>query len=965
MDRQRLGVLGSDCAGDFRVELAACASERQLDLELLHDEGTPTFAHVFRGRLNCSGFHVPVAVKLQRDQPLTKEQSQCVNAKFAIERDVFRRLQAGAESDGPDEGHVVRLFEVSAAVRAGGTVADEESLPPSIVCRHALHALQPRCPAAGCDGLLKADQWAANDEERRLLCEKCNRGYANTAETRDRLLTASVQKDLACARCPHRSGTTATCLASSRLLNFYPANVLLFELLDLDLEDYLVWQRLDTPPAGRLRSWERFRRQRRAALPLERLGEVIDLFGQTLAGVERLHERGIAHLDLKPHNLCLRFGAALRLKVIDLGLADDPQTLLYLRQAGGSRQLQTEYAASEVQEPRWPLPAIPYRADAERVLLTLTPVPLKAGDLFDPLVVPGDTIHLAAEGAVAGHQAATVEQTVIKSGALHVLARLRERWAGGKTEGRGTVVIDRACTRGADVFSLGMILIRLLLPEIDLKGFRPALTTLARVLQQPDSAAGSLTARGLVEFLRGGDSPHLAEFRTLEDRLTFYGEHAWLARELFGIALRCVLRGAEAGVYLKGRGGDAMQALKALRGDVEQVRRGFAFAAAAAVGRDCRADLVGRLAALRGWLDRNGSNVSPIASVRQPPYDRRLLEEHLALVAGTLDDREGARLLQLYGNRPAWLREHLDRLLAEVNAGGSGNGTPGPAVPSFDQRALLWMLRYALVHFDPTTLRRFQECWADPLGGVRAEEPKPAAIRTEAQTWKGRHRLLRARIERFNLVLDQVQFFTARLDALLFRRLQREKARGGPCRLRFHLGRKLRTLLCEAELLRELRWLREQVAALDDAFQKSLQDWTSALREWDGTTGPLRSALAVYANNASQQAVSFQLQYQGWRKEYALGAGRVEQFVREMIRSVLGVWDEAESGWSLRRLFRRRLPTVAVVLGEEPLELREALSPEKTLEQLRAISLGPQAVVEASLALSELQGIHARLSAPG
>lgn len=439
MDRQRLGIIGSDCCGEFRVELAAVESEGPLRLELLHEEGVPTFAHVFRGRMNCSGFHVAVAVKLQRDQPLTKEQSQCVSAKFDIERDNFRELQKGPAPDEAGDGHVVRLFETSPSSRedAAGAIAGEEGLPPSIVCRHALHALHPRCPEPGCGGLLKTDEWAASDADRRLVCTNaaCNRSHANTGDTGQRIVAATVQKDPACRRCPHRtSADSAVCLASSHFLNFHPARLLLFELLDVDLEDYLLWKRLDAAPAGRARPWQRFRQYRRerdsqlpaADSPLGRLREVLDLFGQALASVEALHAHAIAHRDLKPHNLCLRFGGeGVRLKVIDLGLADSPKTLLYLRQAQGSRQLQTEYAAPEVQEPQWSFPIVPYRTDRKRVVLSLSPAPLNAADLLDPLVVAGDLLHLKDEGDASGFQAATVEQTAIQGGVLRIWANFR------------------------------------------------------------------------------------------------------------------------------------------------------------------------------------------------------------------------------------------------------------------------------------------------------------------------------------------------------------------------------------------------------------------------------------------------------------------------------------------------------------------------------------------------------------
>src|SRR5262249_14779335 len=78
-----------------------------------------------------------------------------------------------------------------------------------------------------------------------------------------------------------------------------------------------------------------------------------DLFSAIVSGVEHLHKHGVAHLDLKPANVCVRFrGAGLEVKIIDLGLSDDPTTLAYLRQAEGPLSLWTDYSAPEFRRPR-------------------------------------------------------------------------------------------------------------------------------------------------------------------------------------------------------------------------------------------------------------------------------------------------------------------------------------------------------------------------------------------------------------------------------------------------------------------------------------------------------------------------------------------------------------------------------------------------------------------------------------
>src|SRR5262249_55063282 len=139
----------------------------------------------------------------------------------------------------------------------------------------------------------------------------------------------------------------------------------LLERLDLDLEDYLRWGRgegsSDTRRATR-QAFDRHRlllRQRQEQLPgpsVARVAELqasADLFADVLVGVEHLHQCGVAPLDLEPGNVCVRFrGADLDVKVIDLGLSDDPNTLAYLRQAEGLLSLWTDYSAPEFRRPR-------------------------------------------------------------------------------------------------------------------------------------------------------------------------------------------------------------------------------------------------------------------------------------------------------------------------------------------------------------------------------------------------------------------------------------------------------------------------------------------------------------------------------------------------------------------------------------------------------------------------------------
>src|SRR5262249_7565142 len=147
------------------------------------------------------------------------------------------------------------------------------------------------------------------------------------------------------------------CRRSAVFLSFFRNRVLLLERLDLDLDDYLRWKRTLGSPGQRQAARHAFethrpqlenRRKQLQGASVAKIADLMlaaDLFSEIMAGVEHLHRHGIAHLDLKPANVCVRFrGADLDVKIIDLGLSDDPNTLAYLRQAEGPLSLWTDYS---------------------------------------------------------------------------------------------------------------------------------------------------------------------------------------------------------------------------------------------------------------------------------------------------------------------------------------------------------------------------------------------------------------------------------------------------------------------------------------------------------------------------------------------------------------------------------------------------------------------------------------------
>lgn len=223
MNREMLAIVGSPPGYGPSLELEHQPGTSRLQLEQLHADDVGTFARVLSGRLGESEYAIPVAVKIQRDVSLSREQSRAVNAKFAIERSVHRRIQADEPGDGLGPGHVVLQFDLG---KDSGSEADV--LPPSIVCLHASHALAPRCPEPGCSGLLEPDEWNRNDDERRLVCRSCGGRHSVSDAARQKILEASVRRDPACAGCVHSQAgdPPEACLRGAAFLNFFPSRLL-------------------------------------------------------------------------------------------------------------------------------------------------------------------------------------------------------------------------------------------------------------------------------------------------------------------------------------------------------------------------------------------------------------------------------------------------------------------------------------------------------------------------------------------------------------------------------------------------------------------------------------------------------------------------------------------------------------------------------------------------------------------
>jgi hypothetical protein len=585
--RTEIAVRGAPPTDVLRLELTGSPSEDGLVLEFLHDERqTGSLARVLAGQIGLGEISVPIAVKLQRDAALSQEDRGSVAAKFDKERNVHRRLQ-DSNQDGQDR--IVRQLEIwnsSASQEA-------DSLEPCILCARARHGLAPRCPECRDPEALLEELQLTDD--RGLRCSRCQRQFWSTPKTREAILEASLRRDPACRGCPfEHSPHVDGCRNAAAFLTFFSNRVLLLERLDLDLDDYLRWKRDGAVSSSRQAARQAFevhrqrldeRRSRLQGPSVAKIADllmVVDLFSEVLAGVEHLHCHGVAHLDLKPANICVRFrGADLDVKIIDLGLSDDPNTLAYLRQAEGPLSLWTDYSAPEFRKPR----ARPIQVDGRfRDDACELDWPRPETPALD-IPVAGDVLFFE-NGDLARQRFRVVHVRRGRDGWLLVQARAEPQfrlWVGetqllsafgpeARVHHELEVVLEKHCGFPADVYSLGMLLLAFLTGHPDVGDFREALPGIQIELEDHLRDCPTLPSRALIQKLLGKASKHLYVFHSYAHRLAAFGVGQPLAEELLGLVLRATLRGDTRVFYLADRGGDARAAMKRFRADLDAVR---------------------------------------------------------------------------------------------------------------------------------------------------------------------------------------------------------------------------------------------------------------------------------------------------------------------------------------------------------------------------------------------------------
>jgi hypothetical protein len=890
----------------MRLEVIGRPGEDGLVLDFLHDERqTGTLARVLSGRVGLGEVSVAVAVKLQRDIALSQEDRGSVAAKFDKERNVHRRLQ-GRGQEGEGHERIVRQLEVWSG--CGGHEAD--SLEPCVLCARGRHGLAPRCPECKHPDAVLEELELTDD--RGLRCSRCQRQFWSTPKTREAILEATLRYDPACHGCalehnPRPDG----CRESAVFLNFFRDRVLLLERLDLDLEDYLRWRRDETTSAQRASARKTFERHRRlvqernerlpgpSAARVAELQEAADLFSAVMEGVEHLHECGVAHLDLKPANVCVRFrGADLDAKVIDLGLSDDPNTLAYLRQAEGLLSLWTDYSAPEFRRPRTRPFAIGGRFREDACELEW---PSPGASAAEP-PCPGDVLFFDDRDLLEQRFRVTGVRPG-RDGGFLVQARAEPRhrmWLGEPADleafGPETrfrtgiaVVLEKHCGFSADIYSLGMLLLAVLAGHPEVGDFREALSGVQIELEDFVRERPPLPGRALVGWLLAKPSKHLQVFHSYVERLRCYGVARPLAEELLGVVLRATIRGESEVFYLKDRGADARPALKRMRRDVDAVRqalRGALIAAQAAAVRESRLLVLDRMRALlknQPWEADATPQANAAGRLVYPALD--------VGAAGEVHCGNELAFLPSVGQAGSVL-DFWERELAGSVHEDTGLGRNGDFLVRYCRRVDLsdagpsvFLARHRELHTDKSTIST-----ADP---TEAEE------RERALRWAEEHQDLATRLQKGEWFYQAFQEFVAALRERLLTPWDRALRTKQLLFFRRNaayvsLSRAERAAVRNSEIAEALERLVQVVRRSQVVRQQRARDFAAALNRWRTwrAGNPWLGAVDELEGAALRQRQELDARCASWDQEWEETVGCLRAFF-EHLGAILRPFDSS------------------------------------------------------------------------
>lgn len=994
MLRESLAIEGSPAAspGAVRLELEKLPVEEsgRLRLRMLHDPQAANFARVFRGRIAVDeGASQPAAIKLQRDTALTREESRSVAAKFLKEREINRKLAEGFSSGAGERYPFARTLEL-----LGQSAGVEGILPPCVVCENARHALAPRCPEDG--EILEPDDLASKDADRRLFCPRCQARYAPGPSVRQTILEASIQRGAACEGCEFLANSSpGECLRRAEFLNFFPSHILLFEPLDLDLRDYLAWDRRDLeagPPEGRGDAWTRFQRHQaalaeseaeaspsaRGAMELARLAEI---FSQIVEGVEALHARGIPHLDLKPANICLRLrGPDVEAKIVDLGLASDPALLPRLRQADETLPLRTTFAAPEMENPRREIADAKIWIDAAgEVCRVAFPSSSSAAlEQPDPLAGPGDEFvadlpeardwrfRVAAADLSGGEIALLGYRSDLTS--LPANFGREEILFEGEAPKRGSVTLDKRLGPPADLFSLGMILAALLTGDPEPEPLRDALASLRVALKPLAPKLSGASGRGIIQALTALGDPHLVAFeKDFAAKMEAFGSARPLAEELLGLALRFLLRGDARFFGVEHRGESGGRGLRRLRSDLDRVRGALAATLADEEADGLRRRRLEASRRMRAWLA--GDSARSLAASKngaESSVDRRSVLRALDL---GLAAREAA-LRSDISKASAWEETEFARLLAE--SGGDIHATArqvaflekelqGERESDFGpEGAAIDFLKYCDdIDRGEAALGEFVHEWRRVEQRARAGESAASMSPREErrlERWLRDREPLHRRLVDFRKALVCLDDFCQALQERALDKLDREFSRKRlffRSRARVELTVDDRCAIDDRDAEAALTRLDEFLRETDDAAIRLREGFEQALRAWRMVCDGKPAALLDLADRAETEWERLRERHADWRVQAPERLEKVREHLATARRLLLRLWDESLAN-------KKRLDesgVVALALSRKERDLLERSDPAVALDWLAHEGIGAISRAEASLALRERRDI--------
>jgi len=519
------GAESASVSVDPRVRLFLRPRRRpsgEVEWDLFHDgERVGTHAKVGRALLvNPDGSRREVAVKLRRDHPLGPPiDPGDASLRFWHEHVCHQIFLQGVNREAIPK--VVNPQEH----RPSGDLTHPDVIPSCVVCTQARHAIALR----GKGELLREGD--ARGFERRLTGNNAGAQWWSLAHHYDEVLDASLGKDdSACGGCRLRNLGSSACRQHILYVNFYPNEFLLFPVWDTSLEAYLT----------RANSEALLDRPRNHLV--QRLGIAHDV----ALGLRQLHKAKIWHHDLNPENIVLKKGKSRsHAAIIDLGLsynADDQHGSNGVK-AGDSlnrwpRRL--SYAAWECRQDLLEEPIIlsATRLEPSKAAFDLDQSSLNWLD-YDPPICPGDRIvrlHV-------GDDRQTFDVLAVERGAEGNYLGIEgsATWAIGEP---ANFLVERQRGPAADLFSLGMVMIALLIDHPksrpmrrELEHAQDVVTTLAGAAEpiDPFDLATTLLAHGHAFSTTGKQFVH--------GRLARYGSYEPLARRALGLALSLTLRG--------------------------------------------------------------------------------------------------------------------------------------------------------------------------------------------------------------------------------------------------------------------------------------------------------------------------------------------------------------------------------------------------------------------------------------